>query len=157
MVIGVFILLILCSVYFVRLLAKKRMFLAAVTIAVSTIVLILWGAFVVTLGSSNAGIAPTSIQFYTRSLTDIFDDVLDIMPWVMRPVANTVITVSVVIVTVSIIAIVHGSIKVGKEIAAKVGSMRPASQCVPAVTKLTDWTGYFGTALLLKLHCRLNC
>lgn len=158
MVLGMLILLVLSSVYFTRLLTKKRMCFAAIGVVLLCCIFLCWGAVVLSFDfEAPVAAGPSSNHpLNSKDLADLFANISAILPLTMQPVIRALFIVVSLIIVASVVAAIHGSIIIGREIAQYVKSVDPStSRFLPSINNKN--TNHPLNISILRLHCRLNC
>lgn len=158
MTFGMLILLILSAVYFTRLLAKKRMFFAALGVVIFGFILVIWSSFVLTFDFASTGTTGTSSYlFNSKDLTDLFSYISPIMPLTMRPVIRALFMVVSIVVVASVAVVIHGSIFLGIEIANAINAHTKVRQNNNQTKIFKYFLEIYMQLSILKRQCRLNC
>lgn len=159
MILLLMILLSLSAVYFTRLLQRKGMKTAAVTVAVLYLYLIAWTYAVFILDIADLGFAERETQVSLLHGSDIYHSFVQLtakMAVIPFELLEAIVGVAVLVLIAGFSVAFHGVFEISKEIYKRVCKnyieknktvMRKAVQAQPPVK----------TVSLIRLNCRANC
>ena len=150
----------LCAIYFTRLLSKKNMRAAAISVAVLYAYIIAWTYAVFILDVADLGFSETETRLTLLHGSDIyhsFVSLTDKMSAIPLAFLEAIVVVATIVLCASFVVAFHGLFEITKAVvkAAKENMTIPAADSEKS--KVQSIFGAIKTANIIRLNCRMNC
>ena len=159
MILLLIMLLSLSSIYFTRLFLKKEMTIAAVTVAVLYIYLILWTYLMFIMDIANLGFneSETTLSLIHGSIIyHSFVDITARMSVIPLPFLEAIVLVSIFVLITGFAAAFHGLFQITKQICKYVRESLKKTYRARILNILIPETPQY-TISILRMNCRANC
>lgn len=159
MIILLITLISLISVYATRLLLKKEMKIAGISVAIFYIYLVCWIYAIFIIDISDLGFRETETLLSILHGSNIYHSFVQItakMAFIPLPLLQVIVGVAVLIMVSSVAVILHGVFSISKEIIRWVKKTHTIKG-VHLDEKVKITYGSIQNVSIIRLHCRANC
>lgn len=149
----------LSAVYFTRLLAKKNMKAAAISVAALYIYIIVWTYAVFIFDIANLGFSDSETQISLLTGSDIYHSFVSItgkMSVIPLPMLKAVVVVAVMTLLAGFMVAFHGIIEISREIYAFANKSFHSFSARPEWSEKTVKQDVTKSSII-RMHCRANC
>lgn len=153
-------LLSLCAIYFTRLLSKKNMKAATVSVVVLYSNIIVWMYAIFVLDVANLGFSDTETRLSLLLGSDIYHSFVSLtekMSVIPLPLLEAIVAVIGIVLFASFAVALHGLLEITKAV---VKAARDEKKAYVAEAVKNKTLGFFGSikpANIIRLNCRMNC
>ena len=160
MILLVILLLSLVSIYFTRLLNKKKMKIASIMVAVLFVYLILWIYAIFIIDIADLGFSEYETRLSVLHGSDIYHSFVNLnanLSTLSLPFLHTIVFVCIVTLVGGFLVAFHGLYLLTKEVFEAVKSNYTWKNHIKKNRYKTLWTTYTNNSQIIRLHCRMNC
>ena len=153
-------LLSLSAIYFTRLLSKKSMKVAAISVAVLYFYIIVWTYAIFILDIADLGFSDTESSISILHGSDIyhsFANITEKMSVIPFELLEAIVAVVVIILFASIAVTLHGLFEITRAVVKAAKEKKRAASAEPARNKMLYYFGAIKPANIIRLNCRMNC
>ncbi|MCR5056225.1 MAG: hypothetical protein K6B54_04875 [Clostridia bacterium] len=160
MIILIITLISLCAIYFIRLLSKKNMRVASISVATLYINIIVWTYAIFVLDVANLGFSDSETPITSLIGSDIYHSFVNItnkMAFIPLGLLKAIVVVITVIFVASLAVTFHGLFEITRAVI-KAAKERPITiQSGNSKDKLYCYNGFIKRIRIFRLNCRMNC
>ncbi len=150
----------LCAIYFTRLLSKRNMRVAAVSVAVLYVYIIAWTYAVFILDVADLGFSETETRLTLLHGSDIyhsFVSLTDKMSVIPLALLEAIVAVVGIVLFASFAVAFHGLFEITKAVVKAAKDKKKASIAEAIKNKILSYFGAIKPANIIRLNCRMNC
>ena len=160
MIILIISLLSLCAIYFIRLLSKKNMRVASISVAALYINIIVWTYAIFVFDVANLGFSDSETPITSLIGSDIYHSFVNItnkMAFIPLGLLKAIAVVVTLVLIASLAVTFHGLFEITKAVI-KAAKEKPINtKSALDKKKISLYAGCTNTTNILRLNCRMNC
>ncbi len=160
MIILVITLISLCAIYFIRLLTKKKMRVASISVAALYINIVLWTYAIFVFDVANLGFSDSETPITSLIGSDIYHSFVNItnkMAFIPLGLLKAIAVVVTVVLVASLAVTFHGLFEITKAVI-KAAKEKPINaQSAIDKDEISLFAGCTNRTNILRLNCRMNC
>lgn len=160
MVILILLLISLCVIYFTRLLSGKCMRIAAISIVVLYVNIIVWAYAIFILDVANFGFSDSETPITSLIGSDIYHSFVSItskMAYIPLGILKAIVIVAAIILIASLAVTFHGLFEITRAVIKAVKGKTINQLTGTGKDKLPSVTKCKKRVSILRLNCRMNC
>lgn len=150
----------LSAIYFTRLLSKKKMKAAAISVAVLYIYLIAWTYAVFVLDVADLGFSDTETRISLLHASDIyhsFVSITDKMSVIPLGLLKVIVAIAALVLAAGFSVAFHGLFEIAKAVIKAVKEKELFASVGEYRSKLAYILIPFSSTDIIRLYCRMNC